>query len=107
MFKNIGGKIMTLAEVVCIIQMIASIVVGVLMVVYSFTLRPSVRMPWCIGGGCVAIFGCFFAWIGAFILYGFGRLVQNSDVCRRCLVQMTSYDDYLDEEIDEEEDSEQ
>ena len=72
MFDNIGGKIKTLAQVVCWIGIIASIIIGFVMMAQDddtiFT------------GILIMIFGSLGSWLGSFMTYGFGQLVENSDI---------------------------
>lgn len=66
MFDNIGGKIKVLAQVVCWIGITISVIFGLI----SFEN----------GGIVVIILGSLFSWIGSFTLYGFGQLIENSDI---------------------------
>ena len=72
MYENIGGKIKGLAIVVFAIMAILSVVAGV------FTLfRDN-------GGFLIGILiagiGILLSWIGTFFLYGFGQLIENTDI---------------------------
>lgn len=70
MFNNIGKKIKTLAEIITVLGILASIVTAIVIwttVEYSFL----------IGLG-ILVFGCIFAWIGSFLLYGFGELIEST-----------------------------
>ena len=67
MFDNIGGKIKTLALVITIIWMVASCIFG-------FALLCSGAV---LGGILAAGLGCLSAWIGSFLLYGFGELIEQ------------------------------
>lgn len=69
MFENIGAKIKTLAIVITTISIIVSIIWGISVIRYSF-----------LSGLLVIILGSLLSWVGSFILYGFGQLVENSDV---------------------------
>lgn len=71
MFDNIGEKIKTLAKVITWLGIIASVIVGlVLMVSNRYTPLP---------GLMVLILGGLVSWIGSFVLYGFGQLIVNTD----------------------------
>lgn len=71
MFKDIGGKIKTLATVVYWIGTVLSVMYGyVLMMEISF---------W--PGLLTIVLGALGTRIGSFVLYGFGQLVENSDAC--------------------------
>ena len=69
MYANIGKKIMTLAVVIAIITMIATFGFGV----YLLTDERIAE------GALTMVFGPIACWIAGFFLYGFGRLIDNSD----------------------------
>ena len=68
MFDNIGSKIKELAKIVCWIGIAVSVIIGI-------------ALLWTDGlaGILTAVFGSLFSWVGSFVLYGFGQLVENSD----------------------------
>lgn len=70
MFNNIGGKIKTLAVVVCVIGMIGSAITAIVLWVNGLFL-PGLLF---LGVGCLA------SWIGSFFAYGLGQLIENSDL---------------------------
>ncbi len=72
MFDNIGGKIKALAQVVCWIGIIASAICGIIMMA---TGDPSLNLI----GFLIIILGSLFSWIGSFMTYGFGQLIENTD----------------------------
>lgn len=65
MFDNIGGKIKGFAKVVAWLGIILSVIIGFL----------SIET----GGILIIIIGSVSSWVGSFVLYGFGQLVENSD----------------------------
>ena len=67
MFDNIGGKIKTLAKVVCWIGIVASVILGLLS-------RNAITALLFIGIGSLG------SWIGSFMTYGFGQLIENTDI---------------------------
>lgn len=69
MFKNIGGKIKTLASVITCAFIILSIVSGVLIMVNDLVLV----------GILVMLVGFLLSWVSSFILYGYGQMIENSD----------------------------
>ena len=77
MFNNIGGKIKGFAQIVCWLGIIGSIITGFVFIGIGSDSRN--------GGGIVflgiliAIVGSIASWIGSFLTYGFGQLVENSD----------------------------
>lgn len=70
MFDNIGGKIKDLTKVFCIIGIVACVILGfVLMCIEQVLL------------GFIVIFvGSVVCYLGSFFAYGFGQLIQNSDI---------------------------
>lgn len=72
MFENIGSKIKTAAKVVCWIGIIASIITGIVLIAQDSDTA--------FIGFLVMILGSIGSWVGSFITYGFGQLVENSDI---------------------------
>ena len=72
MFDNIGGKIKGVAAAVCWLGIIISIIVGI-------DLCASDEEVLTVVGIVVIFLGSLSSWIGSFVLYGFGQLVENSD----------------------------
>ena len=72
MFNNIGGKIKTLAKVICWIGIISCIITGIVLM--------AINDDFVLIGILTAVVGSLLSWISSFVLYGFGQLVENSDV---------------------------
>ncbi len=72
MFDNIGGKIKTLAQVVCWIGIIASVIIGFVMMAQDDDTA--------FAGVLIMVLGSLGSWIGSFMTYGFGQLIENSDI---------------------------
>lgn len=72
MFDNIGSKIKKLAELLCWIGMLLSIIGGVILMYAVDSLVPV--------GTAIVFIGPLLSWISSFVLYGFGELVENSAV---------------------------
>ena len=93
MFDNIGSKIMKLAKVICWIGIILSVISGVIMILggssimsnssYSSYGASESPVSMIVVGVCTIIFGSLFSWIGSFFTYGFGRLIENTEVLRK------------------------
>ena len=86
MFDNIGGKIKGLAKFFCWLGIIASVIGGIAIIVagaqmnsYYYSYSSSVITTAILSGIAVMVFGSLISWIGSFLLYGFGQLVDNSD----------------------------
>lgn len=81
MFNNIGGKIKGLAKFMCWLGIIVSVIAGIILIIgatnrngyYSYTDTNMI-----ITGILVMVMGSILSWIGSFVLYGFGELVDNS-----------------------------
>lgn len=73
MFENIGGKIKGVSKLLCWIGIIASNTFGILMVGTGQELAVVV-------GLVIMILGSLMFWIGSFVFYGFGQLIENSDI---------------------------
>lgn len=72
MFDNISGKIKTLAVVTTIIGIIASVIIGIVVLVTADELA--------FLGIIVIILGSLFSWASSFLIYGFGELIENTQV---------------------------
>mgnify|MGYP006911755396 FL=1 len=81
MYSNISLKIKSLAKVLCTIGIIISCLAGFLLIVMGI-LAPR-NSPCLIIGLPVAGVGSLFSWLSNFLLYGFGQLIENTNVIRR------------------------
>ena len=76
MFKNIGVKIKGFAQIVCWLGIIGSIIPGLVLIGIGSEIE--------YGGGIVflgiliAIDGSIASWIGSFLTYGFGELIDKT-----------------------------
>ena len=70
MFNNIGGKIKGYAEFTTWIGIVISVVVGAI-ILFTSSL---------VVGLVIALVGSLISWISSIFLYGFGQLVENSDI---------------------------
>lgn len=68
MFDNIGSKIKSFAQVVTIIGIVASVILGIIFMANAGFI-----------GLVVMLIGILMSWISSFITYGFGQLIENSD----------------------------
>lgn len=73
MFQNIGRKIKLVVKFFCWVGIIASIILGIVIM--------NGRSEFAgIMGAVVAIVGSLFSWLGSILIYGFGQLIENSDI---------------------------
>ena len=75
MFNNIGGKIKVVAMTLCIIGIVFSVIAGFALIIADESTMLS--------GILLIIVGPIASWIGSFMTYGFGQLVENSDILVR------------------------
>lgn len=75
MFSNIGGKIKGLAQVLCWIGIIGSIIYGIVLISASSRMRYSDNTV--VAGVVVMIGGSVFSWVFSFFTYGFGELIER------------------------------
>ncbi len=69
MFDNIGRKVKGLAETLCVLGIIASVIAGIALAASNQPLQ----------GLIYAAVGALLSWVGSFGLYALGQLVENSD----------------------------
>ena len=70
MFDNIGKKIKTLTKVVCWIGMISTLALGIVLVAVDDD-NVAFGIPIMVGGPLLC-------WLGSFLMYGFGELVDRT-----------------------------
>ena len=69
MFENVGNKIKILAKTITIIGIIGSIIGGISLMASELILE----------GLLVIVGGSLFSWVGSFVLYGFGHLIETAE----------------------------
>lgn len=79
-YDDIGGKIKSLAKVSFIIEAISAVITGLAILVNG--------NGW---GILIAIAGPFAAWVGSWVLYGFGQLIDNTTP--HCTATPSEYED--------------
>ena len=102
MYKNIGKKLMGLAKFLCWAGIVCSVIVGGIMILTALTgggaggmvptlpadgtgdVSTAINATMRVGGTSavvtgilVIVLGALGSWIGSWILYGFGELIQN------------------------------
>ncbi|MBS1409353.1 MAG: hypothetical protein HPZ74_00275 [Christensenellaceae bacterium] len=90
MFNNIGHKIQVLAKVLCWIGIICWVITGLALMAggSSMTYRLNGEFVRANSGAGVVvgiltiIVGVLVSWIGSFLLYGFGQLVEDTHAIR-------------------------
>ena len=68
-FDNIGGKIKNWAKLIFAIEAITAVIAG--LVIMNTTI---------LAGLLVIVVGPIFAWISSWLMYGYGQLIENSDI---------------------------
>ena len=71
-YENIGDKIKGLAQMVFVVEAIAAVITGIALMATDEDLI--------LYGLLVLIVGPIIAWVSSWLLYGFGQLVENSDI---------------------------
>ena len=71
-YDNIGSKIKGLAQLAFAIEAIAAVITGIALMATHRTLI--------LYGLLVLFIGPFLAWVSSWLLYGFGQLIENSDI---------------------------
>ena len=77
MFNNIGSKIKIYAEVMSWLGIITCVLIGVISMISGIA---NSDVGAFFTGLLVALLGSLLCWISAFFFYGFGKLVENSDI---------------------------
>lgn len=83
MFNNIGKKIQTLAKVVTVLGMILSVIIGICSGVIAGGAAGAISAIVVIAVGCLA------SWIGSFVLYGFGEIIERLKSVDENIAQLT------------------
>ena len=79
MFDNIGGKIKTVAATIAWLGIIGSIIIGIIIIAEANdSYYPSATET--LRGWLVIIVGSLSSWVSSFTLYGFGQLIENTDI---------------------------
>ena len=75
MYENIGKKIKGLAKACCIVETIAAILAGVIMIATGIETD---MFYYIVGGAMIAILGPLVAWVSSWLLYGYGELIDKA-----------------------------
>lgn len=78
MFDHIGAKIKALAKTVCWIGIGLSAVVGIFMLVVGISVGGANGTASAVGGILTIVVGALASWIGSFLVYGFGEIVDKT-----------------------------
>ena len=89
MFNNIGGKIKALAEVECGLGISISVIGGIILIGRGMESNSGEILV--IIGVTTLILGPLSSWLGSFVLYGFGELIEtNAEIARNSIKGTTS-----------------
>lgn len=89
MFTKMGSKIKMLAKVSCWIGIVYSVIFFV-MTLIAVGDKTQIML-----GFLTLVLGPLLSWIGSFVLYGFGELIENSAVCADLAVKQAKKYDYI------------
>ena len=99
MFENVGGKIKFLAKTMCWLGIVSFIFLGLALIYIGGTKEAPIMA---IQGVIYLIFGPIVSWIGSWFFYGFGRLIENSEIIVDKMSTINSQEEYENEiELDE------
>ena len=90
MFDNIGNKIKGLAELICWIGILISVIIALILVFAGYSDGDGLVL---FLGIAIGVAGSLFSWIGSFAVYGFGELVQNSIEIKKMIGEKLPPDD--------------
>ena len=76
MFNNIGNKVKIMAQVLCIIEIVACIITGIFYILHWRAL---------FSGILIAVLGSFLSWLTNLALYAIGHIAENTDIIVRKL----------------------
>lgn len=96
MFRNIGKKLKTVAKVVCWIGIIASVVMGVILIIagsngsntidyYGNIAISTQGTNNVVAGIIVIVVGSLSSWVGSLLIYGFGQLIEDNSEMRKIM----------------------
>ena len=74
-YENIGNKIKGLAKATFIVEAIAAVIAGIVLMTTGGPDDEVILYGW-----LVLIAGPIIAWVSSWLLYGFGQLIENSDI---------------------------
>ncbi|MBR3995732.1 MAG: hypothetical protein IKI97_10690 [Clostridia bacterium] len=87
MFNNIGSKIKNLANIITVIGIAISMIIGLILMIIALIEESFsgilVALIW-------ASIGSLFLWISSFILYGLGELIDSNMNCNTLLNQQNT-----------------
>ena len=70
MFDNIGSKVKTMATVICVLGMIASVILGIITIIGGQFLI----------GLLTTVIGAFISWLSCLALYAIGESAENTEI---------------------------
>lgn len=86
MFENIGKKIKILAKVICYFGILGFVIAAIVLFVMSSDMMYGGETLVGIGF-TLLILGPLFSWISSFFMYGFGELIDNSNIIKKNLAK--------------------
>ncbi|WP_294362340.1 SHOCT domain-containing protein [uncultured Clostridium sp.] len=78
MFENIGGKIKTLAKVLCWVGIILSVLIAMILFIEAKEGSYKTEDLYMKLGCIYLIFGPLVSWVSSFFIYGFGELIDRT-----------------------------
>ncbi|MDY4252496.1 SHOCT domain-containing protein [Clostridium sp.] len=78
MFENIGGKIKTLAKILCWVGIILSVLIAMILFIEAKEGSYKTEDLYMNLGCIYLIFGPLVSWVSSFFIYGFGELIERT-----------------------------
>ena len=75
MFDNIGSKIKSLAKITCWIGIIFSVITSIILISKGNNIA---FLGYAFSGIAFLLIGPLCSWVGSFLLYGFGELIEKT-----------------------------
>jgi len=82
MFRDVGRRIEQIVELMCIIGIGISVFIGIIILLVGCAygdVDETFAVLGVVIGALTALVGSFVCWLMSLVLYGYGRLIQNSD----------------------------
>ncbi len=76
MFDKIGFKIKLLAKISSLLGMVISVIGGIIVIAFAIELEIGILLA---AGIAIIVLGILLSWLSAFLLYGFGELIELND----------------------------
>ncbi len=87
MYRNVGQKIKTVASIFCWLGITCSILIGLWSVWKIIEYTNIIKYELIVPIVLYVLAGCLVSWLSSLVLYGFGQLVDNSDIQTKIMIR--------------------